>query len=42
MKRGDESWQTKVTLPAGIEGTLEWQNQSHPLTGTTDLQLPVG
>jgi hypothetical protein len=41
MARVGEFWTAKIALPAGVEGTFEWQGKSHPLHGTTELRVPA-
>jgi alpha-L-rhamnosidase len=41
MKLEGQTWQTQVSLPAGIEGTLVWRDQSHPLKDAMQLTLPA-
>lgn len=42
MKQTRNTWQTKVCLPAGIDGTLQWQGQTHAISRETRLDLPAG
>lgn len=35
-------WQTKVTLPDGVEGVLAWRGESYPLKRSTELRLLAG
>ena len=39
MKLGEAGWETTVTLPIGVSGTLQWQGVQHAIEGTTELVL---
>ena len=41
MKQHDTVWDVEVTLPDGLTGVLEWQQQSIALQGSQQFELPV-
>jgi hypothetical protein len=41
MKQHDTVWDVEVTLPDGLTGVLEWQQQSIALQGSQQLELPA-
>ena len=41
MKQHDTAWDVEVTLPDGLTGVLEWQQQSIALQGSQQFGLPA-
>ncbi len=41
MKQHDTVWDVEVTLPDGLTGVLEWQQQSIALQGSQQFELPA-
>ena len=41
MKKHDTVWDVEVTLPDGLTGVLEWQQQSISLQGSQQFELPT-
>lgn len=39
MKKGDRGWHARVSLPAGLSGTLCWGAKEHGISGVTELSL---